>query len=93
MKYPIWGMWWIRRKDNFYSFSEIKKESGDEKRIPCPLDPKHSCAESRLESHLKKCPAKQQFQPSYISKQVNIPLKYIEHNGFLTLSSATGNKV
>ena len=86
-------MWWIRHEDDFYSFSEIKKESGDEKRIPCPLDPKHSCAESRLESHLKKCPAKQQFQPSYISKQVNIPLKYIEHNGFLTLSSATGNKV
>jgi len=72
---------------------EIKKESGDEKRIPCPLDPKHSCAESRLESHLKKCPAKQQFQPSYISKQVNIPQKYIEHNALLTLSSATDEEL
>lgn len=85
-------MWWIRHKDNFYSFSEIKKESGDEKRIPCPLDPKHSCAESRLESHLKKCPAKQQFQPSYISKQVNIPKIEFDGNKLLTLSSATGNK-
>ena len=81
------------KKKYFSIISEIKKESEDEKRIPCPLDPKHSCAESRLESHLKKCPAKQQFQPSYISKQVNIPCKYIEHNGFLTLASASGNKV
>ena len=75
------------------SFSEVKKESGDEKRIPCPLDPKHSCDESRLESHLKKCPAKQQFQPSYISKQVNIPKTELDGNKLLTLSSATGIKV
>jgi hypothetical protein len=27
-------------------------------RIPCPLDPKHSCDSSRLVAHLKVCPAK-----------------------------------
>jgi len=50
-----------------------KTEHADSKRIPCPLDPKHSCAESRLESHLLKCPSKQECQPEYISKEINIP--------------------
>merc|ERR1719431_2025540 len=53
--------------------TDDKIEPTDSKRIPCPLDPKHSCAESRLESHLLKCPSKQEFQPEYISKEINIP--------------------
>ena len=28
------------------------------RRMPCPLDPKHTCDASRLQAHLKVCPAK-----------------------------------
>jgi len=55
------------------STDEKSNEPSESKRIPCPLDPKHSCAESRLESHLLKCPSKQDCQPEYISKEINIP--------------------
>ncbi len=27
-------------------------------RMPCPLDPKHTCDPRKLEAHLKVCPAK-----------------------------------
>ncbi|KAK2167501.1 hypothetical protein LSH36_27g09072 [Paralvinella palmiformis] len=33
------------------------------KRIPCPLDPKHSCYEDLLKNHLKKCNARPGLNP------------------------------
>lgn len=41
------------------------------KRIPCPYDPKHSCEETKLESHLKKCRAKPLPPPIYCEKGIN----------------------
>lgn len=41
------------------------------KRIPCPLDPKHSVFTDRLQKHLKVCNARQQQQPVFIQKDVN----------------------
>jgi len=65
-------------------------ESKVSNRIPCPLDSNHSCLESRLESHLLKCPSRQQFQPNYISKGINIPkFEKNEFEKLLTVSTAT----
>ena len=47
--------------------------NGEEKRIPCPLDPAHTVYESRLKSHLKKCNASvSEIVPSYFVKDLNI---------------------
>lgn len=35
-----------------------EETTGQHKRIPCPLDPKHSCFEHRLEHHLTICNAR-----------------------------------
>ena len=51
---------------------DIKDEIFDDKRIPCPLDPKHSCAAKSLEKHLKKCPSKLKPNPDYVSKGINM---------------------
>ena len=52
---------------------ETKPQKVDEDRIPCPLDPKHSCSAKRLQSHLQKCPSKQGNLPDYISPGINVP--------------------
>ena len=65
--------------------SNVKKE---EDRIPCPLDPKHSCSAKRLQSHLKKCPSKQGDLPDFISPQVNVPKKSEDFKG-LTVSNSS----
>ncbi|XP_074641305.1 tRNA:m(4)X modification enzyme TRM13 homolog [Tubulanus polymorphus] len=41
------------------------------KRLPCPLDPKHSCYADKLEKHLKKCNSREMPQPAYFAKNVN----------------------
>lgn len=41
------------------------------KRIPCPLDPKHTVDEDKLEKHLKKCNAREKPKPIYYSKSIN----------------------
>ncbi|KAM3955457.1 tRNA:m(4)X modification enzyme TRM13 homolog [Aphomia sociella] len=51
-----------------------KTEDGsDDKRIPCPNDPKHTCYVSKLEKHLSICNARQVEQPSYIVPNINAP--------------------
>ncbi|XP_003706604.1 tRNA:m(4)X modification enzyme TRM13 homolog [Megachile rotundata] len=44
------------------------------KRIKCPLDPTHTCFESKLSKHLKVCNAKRLIdaQPSFIVKGINV---------------------
>ncbi|XP_068808375.1 tRNA:m(4)X modification enzyme TRM13 homolog isoform X2 [Struthio camelus] len=43
-----------------------EKES-DRKRIPCPLDPKHTVYEDQLQKHLKKCNSREKPKPVPIS--------------------------
>ncbi|KAJ8395459.1 hypothetical protein AAFF_G00031930 [Aldrovandia affinis] len=46
-------------------------QEGDRKRIPCPLDPKHTVFEDILAKHLKKCNSREKPQPVYYVKDVN----------------------
>ncbi|KAI7791209.1 tRNA:m(4)X modification enzyme TRM13 homolog [Triplophysa rosa] len=43
----------------------------EKKRIPCPLDPKHTVYEDNLAKHLKKCNSKEKPQPRYYVKDIN----------------------
>ncbi|KTF74912.1 hypothetical protein cypCar_00029987, partial [Cyprinus carpio] len=44
-------------------------EESDKKRIPCPLDPKHTVFEDNLAKHLKKCNSKEKPKPNrYVLK-------------------------
>ncbi|XP_076169649.1 tRNA:m(4)X modification enzyme TRM13 homolog isoform X2 [Ptiloglossa arizonensis] len=49
-------------------------DSMQSKRVKCPLDPTHTCYESRLSKHLKVCNAKRLLdsQPSFIVKGINL---------------------
>ncbi|KAL5022474.1 hypothetical protein ScPMuIL_001629, partial [Solemya velum] len=40
-------------------------------RIPCPLNPKHTCYEDKLQSHLKKCQDRKSELPVYHSTGIN----------------------
>jgi tRNA:m4X modification enzyme len=45
----------------------------DAKRIPCPLDPKHTVYSHKLEKHLKICNARpKEHTPKYIKKGINL---------------------
>ncbi|KAJ8376506.1 hypothetical protein SKAU_G00070860 [Synaphobranchus kaupii] len=41
------------------------------KRIPCPLDPKHTVFEDSLAKHLKKCNSREKPQPVYYVQNIN----------------------
>ncbi|XP_027014686.2 tRNA:m(4)X modification enzyme TRM13 homolog [Tachysurus fulvidraco] len=43
----------------------------ERKRIPCPLDPKHTVFEDSLAKHLKKCNSKEKPKPVYYVKDIN----------------------
>ncbi|XP_038269270.1 tRNA:m(4)X modification enzyme TRM13 homolog isoform X4 [Dermochelys coriacea] len=44
-----------------------QEEENDRKRIPCPLDPKHTVYEDQLQKHLKKCNSREKPKPLPIS--------------------------
>ncbi|RXG54741.1 tRNA:m(4)X modification enzyme TRM13-like protein, partial [Armadillidium vulgare] len=41
------------------------------KRIPCPLDPKHTCFENKLSSHMKICNARERMDKPFFVKRIN----------------------
>ncbi|XP_069088266.1 tRNA:m(4)X modification enzyme TRM13 homolog isoform X1 [Pleurodeles waltl] len=41
------------------------------KRIPCPLDPKHTVNEDQLQKHLRKCNSREKPKPVYYVQDVN----------------------
>ncbi|XP_078074348.1 tRNA:m(4)X modification enzyme TRM13 homolog isoform X1 [Mustelus asterias] len=41
------------------------------RRIPCPLDPKHTVDEDKLEKHLKKCNSREKPKPIFYIKGIN----------------------
>uniref|UniRef100_A0A452IWZ8 tRNA:m(4)X modification enzyme TRM13 n=1 Tax=Gopherus agassizii TaxID=38772 RepID=A0A452IWZ8_9SAUR len=52
-----------------------QEEENDRKRIPCPLDPKHTVYEDQLQKHLKKCNSREKPKPAYFVKDINAGLK------------------
>ncbi|KFQ17321.1 tRNA:m(4)X modification enzyme TRM13, partial [Merops nubicus] len=44
------------------------------KRIPCPLDPKHTVYEDQLQKHLKKCNSRDKSKPVYFVQDINAGL-------------------
>ncbi|XP_072516251.1 tRNA:m(4)X modification enzyme TRM13 homolog isoform X2 [Salminus brasiliensis] len=51
-------------------FPPADKDS-ERRRIPCPLDPKHTVFEDSLAKHLKKCNSKEKPKPVYYVKDIN----------------------
>ncbi|KAM3876307.1 tRNA:m(4)X modification enzyme TRM13 homolog [Diretmus argenteus] len=47
------------------------EEGTCKRRIPCPLDPKHTVFEERLSSHLKKCNSREKPKPVYYVEDIN----------------------
>ncbi|NXN38240.1 TRM13 enzyme, partial [Rhinoptilus africanus] len=47
----------------------------ERKRIPCPLDPKHTVYEDQLQKHLKKCNSREKPKPVYFIQDINAGLK------------------
>ncbi|XP_039204427.1 tRNA:m(4)X modification enzyme TRM13 homolog isoform X2 [Crotalus tigris] len=52
-----------------------EEEEHKRKRIPCPLDPKHTVYEDQLQKHLKKCNSREKPKPVYFIKDINAGLK------------------
>uniref|UniRef100_A0A8C3DK25 tRNA:m(4)X modification enzyme TRM13 n=1 Tax=Corvus moneduloides TaxID=1196302 RepID=A0A8C3DK25_CORMO len=52
-----------------------QEEQNDRKRIPCPLDPKHTVYEDQLQKHLKKCNSREKPRPVYFVQDINAGLK------------------
>ncbi|NXL90262.1 TRM13 enzyme, partial [Alectura lathami] len=50
-------------------------KENDRKRIPCPLDPKHTVYEDQLQKHLKKCNSREKPKPVYFVQDINAGLK------------------
>ncbi|KAM6415284.1 tRNA:m(4)X modification enzyme TRM13 homolog [Rhynochetos jubatus] len=48
-----------------------QEEENDRKRIPCPLDPKHTVYEDQLQKHLKKCNSREKPKPVYFVPDIN----------------------
>ncbi|KAM6959264.1 tRNA:m(4)X modification enzyme TRM13 homolog [Aplochiton taeniatus] len=57
---------------NMFCGEHASAENGSKKRrIPCPLDPKHTVFEDSLEKHLKKCNSREKPKPVYYLQDVN----------------------
>ncbi|XP_053104855.1 tRNA:m(4)X modification enzyme TRM13 homolog [Hemicordylus capensis] len=52
-----------------------QEEEDGRKRIPCPLDPKHTVYEDQLQKHLKKCNSREKPKPVYFVQDINAGLK------------------
>ncbi|XP_072723846.1 tRNA:m(4)X modification enzyme TRM13 homolog isoform X1 [Ciconia boyciana] len=52
-----------------------QEEENDRKRIPCPLDPKHTVYEDQLQKHLKKCNSREKPKPVYFVQDINAGVK------------------
>nr|XP_060629987.1 tRNA:m(4)X modification enzyme TRM13 homolog [Anolis sagrei ordinatus] len=51
------------------------EEEKSRKRIPCPLDPKHTVYEDQLQKHLRKCNSREKPKPVYFAQDINAGLK------------------
>ncbi|NXX87208.1 TRM13 enzyme, partial [Urocolius indicus] len=51
------------------------EEVKERKRIPCPLDHKHTVYEDQLQKHLKRCNSREKPKPVYFVQDINAGLK------------------
>ncbi|XP_062991826.1 tRNA:m(4)X modification enzyme TRM13 homolog isoform X2 [Elgaria multicarinata webbii] len=51
------------------------EDENSRKRIPCPLDPKHTVYEDQLQKHLKKCNSREKPKPVYFVQDINAGVK------------------
>ncbi|CAG5860866.1 unnamed protein product [Menidia menidia] len=51
--------------------SACREDGGGSRRIVCPLDPKHTVTEDKLDKHLKKCNSRQRPRPVYFVENIN----------------------
>ncbi|KAM9543985.1 tRNA:m(4)X modification enzyme TRM13 homolog [Guaruba guarouba] len=51
------------------------EEENGRRRIPCPLDPKHTVYEDQLQKHLRKCNSREKPKPVYFVQDINAGLK------------------
>ncbi|XP_048799858.1 tRNA:m(4)X modification enzyme TRM13 homolog isoform X2 [Lagopus muta] len=54
-----------------------QEKENDRKRIPCPLDPKHTVYEDQLQKHLKKCNSREKPKPVYFVQDINAGVKEV----------------
>eukprot|EP00076_Gallus_gallus_P048733 XP_422313.3 tRNA:m(4)X modification enzyme TRM13 homolog [Gallus gallus] len=52
-----------------------QEKENDRKRIPCPLDQKHTVYEDQLQKHLKKCNSRAKPKPVYFVQDINAGVK------------------
>ena len=86
------GRFYCGEHSHLLDNSNEKVEQKDDSRIPCPLDPKHSCLAKSLEKHLKKCPSKVQPCPNYVKPGINV-LKDDTKIGGLALSKSSDEQL
>ncbi|CAJ1059527.1 tRNA:m(4)X modification enzyme TRM13 homolog [Xyrichtys novacula] len=58
-------------KGKVYCGEHATMEKGVSRRIVCPLDPKHTVDEDKLEKHLKKCNSREKPKPVYYVENIN----------------------
>lgn len=71
---------------------EHADSDSERKRIPCPLDPKHTVFEDSLAKHLKKCNSKEKPKPVYYVKDINAGSVTEEENTIDEVSIAERSK-
>uniref|UniRef100_A0A8D0FSM3 tRNA:m(4)X modification enzyme TRM13 n=1 Tax=Strix occidentalis caurina TaxID=311401 RepID=A0A8D0FSM3_STROC len=65
-----------------------QEQENDRKRIPCPLDPKHTVYEDQLQKHLKKCNSREKPKPVYFVQDINAGLKDVAEIPDKTVSTS-----
>ncbi|XP_041648149.1 tRNA:m(4)X modification enzyme TRM13 homolog isoform X2 [Cheilinus undulatus] len=61
----------IVAKGKVYCGEHATMEGGVSRRIVCPLDPKHTVSEDKLDKHLKKCNSREKPKPVYYVENIN----------------------
>ncbi|KAI4792593.1 hypothetical protein KUCAC02_033291, partial [Chaenocephalus aceratus] len=61
----------IVARGNVFCGEHATQEEGSCRRIVCPLDPKHTVSEDKLQKHLKKCNSREKPKPAYYVENIN----------------------
>ncbi|XP_042218011.1 tRNA:m(4)X modification enzyme TRM13 homolog [Homarus americanus] len=71
----------------------VNEETIHLKRIPCPLDPKHSCYEHRLKHHLAICNAREVTGLPYVNHNINLRIGDTKEPPKISLSSLSDQEL
>ncbi|XP_062251342.1 tRNA:m(4)X modification enzyme TRM13 homolog isoform X2 [Platichthys flesus] len=61
----------VSRGRRFCGEHATMEEGNSSRRIVCPLDPKHTVSEDKLDKHLKKCNSREKEKPVYYVENIN----------------------